>query len=239
MTDKTDNTHKTQDEFDVRNFFKRWPKFYFFVATVFGPLMFSGLSGKKFLEKYPRLGKTLNLGSGARVVGKGIINVDIHAYPGVEIVADACVVPLPNGSVARIISDNVLEHVKEPVKAVAEMHRLLEIGGLVYVATPFCYPYHSSPSDFTRWTSQGLIQLFNNFEVVEIGVRAGPFSSLTVNLNHLFATIFSFGSTKLYSLLLNLVMFVTFPIKLPDIIFNRWPKADIMAAQLYCVMRKK
>ena len=224
---------------DIRDFFKRWPKFYYFIAVVFGPLFFGGLSSHAFLKKYPKTGKTLNIGSGPKIIASDVVNVDIHPYRGVEIVADGSSIPLPDGSVARIISDNVLEHVKEPTRAVAEMRRLLEVGGIIYVATPFFYPYHSSPSDFTRWTIQGYKELFADFEMIESGVRAGPFSAMTTGLNHLLATVFSFGSLRLYSLVLNLVMFATFPIKLPDIIFNHWPYAETMAAQLYCVVKKK
>jgi SAM-dependent methyltransferase len=226
--------------FDIRNFFKRWPKFYFFVATVFGPLMFCGLSGERFLKKYPTEGKTLNLGSGPRKMSDAsVINVDIYPYAGVGIVADALAVPLPEGSVARIISDNVFEHVTNPQAAVSEMKRLLRQGGVAYIATPFLYPFHSSPSDYQRWTKEGLIQLFHEFELAEIGVRAGPFSALTVYLNHLLAMIFSLGSKRLSSLILNLVMFITFPIKLLDVIFNHWPNAEEISASLYCVVRKK
>ena len=202
-------------------------------------MMFCGLSASAFLKKYQRDGKTLNLGSGPRIISSDVVNVDIHPYPGVSIVADATAVPLEDGSVARIISDNVLEHLIDPRAAVAEMKRLLQSGGMVYVATPFLYPFHSSPNDYQRWTKEGLIQLFQDFEIVEIGVRAGPFSALTVYLNHLFATIFSFGSQSLYSLVLNLVMFITFPIKLLDIVFNYWPNAVTMSAVLYCVAKKK
>lgn len=230
---------KTIETFDIRNFFKRWPQFYFFIGTVFGPMMFCGLSGKKFIQKYPYKGKTLNLGSGPRVLAEGVVNVDIHPYPGVELVADIHNVPLPDGSVSRIVSDNVLEHVKDPVSAVKEMHRLLSSGGYLYVSTPFMYPFHSSPYDFQRWTTEGLKELFQEFEIIEIGVRAGPFSALTVFLNHLFSTIFSFGSTRLYSVLLNLVMFITFPIKLLDLVFNYWPQADTIASVFYCVVQKK
>jgi len=224
---------------DIREFFKRWPKFYFFIAVVFGPLMFCNLSDKKFLAKYPRDGRTLNLGSGPRIIGSDVENVDIHPYKGVSIVADAANVPLPSGSVARIISDNVLEHVKNPQTAVAEMHRLLEPGGLAYISTPFLYPFHSSPSDYQRWSAEGLRELFAEFEVVELGVRAGPFSALTAYLCHLFGFILSFGSARLNSLLTNLVMFVLFPIKLLDLVFNYWPEAHTVAAVLYCVVRKK
>jgi SAM-dependent methyltransferase len=224
---------------DIREFFKRWPKFYFFVAIVFGPMMFCGLSAKKFLAKYPRGGRTLNIGSGPRIIGSEVENVDIHPYPGVSIIADATHLPLESNSISRIISDNVLEHVKNPQAAVAEMHRLLEAGGLAYIATPFLYPFHSSPSDYQRWSAEGLRELFAEFEVVELGVRAGPFSALTAYLCHMVGFIFSFGSAGLNSLLTNLSMFVLFPIKLLDLVFNYWPGAHTVAAVLYCVVRKK
>ena len=138
---------------DIRDHFKKWPAFYFFIATVFGPMLFCGISAEKFLKNYSRKGKTLNLGSGPRVYKKhDVMNIDIHPYPGVELLADVCAVPFPDASVARIVSDNVLEHVATPQKAVAEMYRLLETGGLAYISTPFLYPFHSSPSDFQRWT---------------------------------------------------------------------------------------
>lgn len=237
--DMRSDNKKNIDTFDIRNFFKRWPKFYFFIATIFGPMMFCGLSALEFLRRFPSDGKILNLGSGPRVIREDVVNVDFYPYEGVSFVADVLAVPLPDNSVARIISDNVLEHVKDPALAVKEMHRLLASGGYLYVSTPFMYPFHSSPYDFQRWTVGGVRELFRDFEVIEIGVRAGPFSALTVFLNHLFATIFSFGSIRLYGLLLNLVMFLTFPIKLLDLIFNHWPKADTVAAVLYCVVRKK
>ncbi len=224
---------------DAREFFKRWPRFYFFIATIFGPMMFCGLSAKKFLKRYPSHGRILNLGSGPRIIAPHVTNVDIHPYPGVEIVADVCNVPLPDGSVARIISDNVLEHVRDPRAAVGEMHRLLQVSGYAYIATPFLYPFHSSPSDYQRWSVEGLKELFREFETVEIGTRAGPFSALDVYLCQLTGAVFSFGSPVANSLITNLAMFVFFPVKLLDIIFNYWPGSETMAAVLYCVVRKR
>jgi len=225
---------------DIRSFFKRWPRFYFFIATVFGPVLFVGLGSEAFLKKYPTSGRILNLGSGPRILKHpNVTNVDIHPYKGVSIVADIKSVPLEGGSASRIISDNVLEHVPDPQKAVAEMHRLLEKDGLAYIATPFLYPYHSSPYDYQRWTKQGLIELFRDFDVVEIGVRSGPFSALEVYLCHLLGVLFSFGSVRLNSLITNAAMFVLFPIKLLDFVFSYVPQADTMASVLYCVVRKK
>jgi SAM-dependent methyltransferase len=225
--------------FDARTFFKRWPGFYYFIATVFGPMMMRGLSARAFLSRYPQRGKTLNIGSGPRILGTEVTNIDIHPYPGVSITASADSIPLPSESIARIISDTVLEHIANPAPAVAEMHRLLEKGGLAYVSIPFLYPYHSSPHDYQRWTIEGVRVLFSKFEIVELGVRAGPFSALTAYLCHLFGVIFSFGYAPLESILVNAFMFIFFPIKFLDLIFNYWPKADRVSALLYCVVRKK
>ncbi len=223
----------------LRSFFKRWPVFYYFVAIIFGPLMFGGLSPRKFLKKYHQAGKTLNIGSGPRKLGSDIVNVDIYPYKGVDIVADALTIPVPNGSFSRIISDNVLEHISNPKSAIAEIYRILSPGGYAYICTPFMYPFHVSPDDFQRWTQEGMCELMKDFEILEIDLRAGPFSTLTVILCYLCATIFSFGFKKLYWLLVNLFMLVFWPIKLFDIVFNHWPGAINMAAVLYCVVKKK
>jgi SAM-dependent methyltransferase len=224
---------------DLRSYFKRWPRFYFFVMIVFGPILFTGLSPKVFLRRYPSTGKVLNVGSGPRRIAAGVINIDLHPYAGVDILADASSIPLSDGSVGRIISDNVLEHVENPTAVVAEMYRLLESGGMAYIAIPFIYPFHSSPNDYQRWTKPGLAELFKRFEIVDTGVRAGPFSALVAYMCHLCGFLFSFGSARLDSLITNLAMFVFFPIKFLDTVFSRWPRAENMAAVLYCVIRKK
>lgn len=223
---------------DVRNFFKRWPRLYYFTMVVFGPVLFCGLSGAGFLRKYPSSGKKLNIGSGPRRLAPDVVNVDVQRHEGVQIVADACAVPLVDGSASRIVSDNVLEHVREPQKAVKEIYRLLESGGLAYVATPFMYPFHSSPSDYQRWTKEGLIELFSDFEIVEIGVRSGPFSALDAYLCHMTGFVLSFGNAALDSFFTNLAMFLFFPIKLLDVVFCRWPGAEKVASVLYCVVKK-
>lgn len=232
--------NETIASFDVRSFFKRWPFFYYTIAVIFGPLMYGGVSVRRFVKQHPTNGKILNIGSGPRVIDPQIVNVDIHPYPGVSLlIEEDGKVPLADGTVSQVISETVLEHVKGPEASVKEIYRLLSDGGLVYATIPFLYPYHSSPSDYKRWTMSGILELFEEFEIVEIGVRAGPFSALTVYLNHLFSVIFSFGSKRLASLLLNLVMFVTFPIKLLDLIFNHWPNAEEVSAVFYLIARKK
>jgi SAM-dependent methyltransferase len=227
----------TQDS--IRNFFKRWPAFYYFVATVFGPMMFTGVSAQLFLRRFPKEGLTLNLGSGPRRLGADIKNIDILPFPGVDVVSSLESLPFTEGNISRIVCDNVLEHVEDPYKAVAEIHRVLQPNGLLYVALPFLYPFHNSPNDFRRWTDEGIKRMLQQFEIVRLGVRAGPFSALTVYACYFFATLFSFGSLRLYDLLVNFSMLLFFPLKTLDIIFARFPYSIRMASVLYCVAQKR
>ena len=75
-----------------------------------------------------------------------------------------------------IICKNVLEHVKAPVRAVEEMHRVLKTGGLLYCSVPFLHPYHGSAKlqlpDYWRFTHEGLELLFSCFAETRV-FRAG------------------------------------------------------------------
>ncbi len=224
----------------IRDFFKRWPTFYYLVEIVFGHTLLLGMNPKDFLRKYAAEGEVINVGSGPRRLGPEVKNVDKFQYEGVDILSDIeDMQPFGDASVARIVCDNVLEHLPHPYKAVSELKRILKPGGFLYISTPFYYPFHPSPSDFTRWTKEGLLQLFEEFEVMEVGVRSGPFSSLTVTLSYLFATVFSFGNDFLYWFLLDASMFLFFPIKFLDVFVNRLPHAANMAAVLYLVVKKR
>lgn len=226
-------------ETQLRDFFKRWPRFYYFIANIFGPMWFSGLSAENFLHKYISSGKKLNLGSGPRILGDDIINVDIFPFPSVKMVADISRLPLSDDSVSQIVCDNVLEHVENPAGVIAEIYRVLEKGGTAYFCNPFLYPFHASPNDFFRWTDVGFLKMIDRFELLEKGVRSGIFSALSAYLCYLLATLFSFGSKNLYWLLVNLSIFIFFPIKLLDAIFCKLPFTENTAAILFYVVRKK
>lgn len=228
-------------ETQLRDFFKRWPQFYYFVARVFGPTWFSGLSAEEFLRKYTSSGsgKKLNLGSGPRTLSADVTDVDIFPFPNVQIVVDIKKLPLPNASVSQIVCDNVLEHVEEPAEVVAEIYRVLEDGGTAYFCNPFLYPFHASPNDFYRWTDAGFLKMISRFELLEKGVRSGIFSTLSAYLCYLLATLFSFGNKNLYWFLVNLSIFIFFPIKLLDALFCKLPFTENTAAVLYYVVRKK
>jgi SAM-dependent methyltransferase len=64
---------------------------------------------------------------------------------------------------------SVLEHVRRPQKAISELYRVLEPGGLIWVQVPFLFPYHESPSDYWRTSPDGLRLWMAEFEELRCG----------------------------------------------------------------------
>jgi len=67
-----------------------------------------------------------------------------------------------------VVCTEVLEHVKQPFKAVAEIYRVLKPGGVAVVTTPFNFRIHGPAPDCWRFTRQGLEVLFSDFEILEL-----------------------------------------------------------------------
>jgi SAM-dependent methyltransferase len=128
---------------------------------------------------------------GGREPGKGmadlrrderidLLETDIDVGPSTRLVCDAHQLPFADGSVDGIVAQAVLEHVLDPHRCVAEIHRVLRRDGLVYAETPFVYRRHGGPFDFSRFTFLGHRRLFRRFQEVSSGLVVGPGSALAV-----------------------------------------------------------
>ena len=91
-----------------------------------------------------------------------------------QFVADAHRIPFADGSVDAVVVQAVLEHVLDPARVVAEIHRVLRPDGLVYAETPFLQQVHEGAYDFTRFTESGHRWLFREFSRTDSGVVGGP-----------------------------------------------------------------
>src|SRR5258708_3920650 len=70
----------------------------------------------------------LNLGCGPALM-EGFVNVDIFAWPGVDVIADLDQPwPFEDGSCEFIVAAHVLEHLTEPVLFMKEAWRVLRSG---------------------------------------------------------------------------------------------------------------
>lgn len=114
-----------------------------------------------------------------------VVGFDIVRSPLTQFVADAHRIPLPSRSVDAVLAQAVLEHVLEPEQVVAEIHRVLADGGLVYAETPFLQQVHAGAHDFGRWTASGHRYLFRRFDEIAAGTVAGPGTQLLWSADHL------------------------------------------------------
>ena len=221
-----------------KNFFKRWPKFYNFLFAVIGPSLLTGLTSARFVRRFPASAAVLHAGSGSRRISPTAINVDMFEFPGVDVVADLAALPFRDGVFDAVSCEQVLEHVSHPGRVTAELLRVTRSGGLIHLASPFVFPWHASPSDYHRWTLEGLATLFPGCALVEKGVTAGPCSALTALLATTLATLLSFGSVMLFSFFEHVFYVLLIPLKLLDLLAARLPGAELCAANLYIVLRK-
>lgn len=119
-----------------------------------------------------------------------IVAFDIYASSHTQFVADAHRIPLADASMDAVWIQAVLEHVLDPWQVVAEIHRVLRDGGVVYAETPFLQQVHEGPYDFTRFTESGHRWLFRRFEAIDSGVVMGTASQLLWSIEHLFRGLF-------------------------------------------------
>jgi ubiquinone/menaquinone biosynthesis C-methylase UbiE len=65
-----------------------------------------------------------------------------------------------------VISDQVLEHIDEPQKAISESLRVLKIGGIAIHTTCFMNYIHPDPKDLWRFTPAALRYLCREFSEI-------------------------------------------------------------------------
>lgn len=77
--------------------------------------------------------------------------------------------PFENESFDSIICSQVLEHVFEPKEFLNEINRVLKPNGKILLTIPFVWDEHEQPYDFARYSSYGLIYLFeqSGFKVLK------------------------------------------------------------------------
>ena len=109
---------------------------------------------------------------GARYVGIDIQDADKFGYSnGDAIRFDGATISLPDESVDHFLCTEVLEHVADAGKLVAEMYRVLKKGGTGIVTVPWSARFHYIPFDYHRFTPSALEPMFRAFSSVTIEPR--------------------------------------------------------------------
>jgi SAM-dependent methyltransferase len=93
---------------------------------------------RRLLESCPE-GHILDIGSGTAHIKElraDVISADILAFPGIDIVADAHLLPFQDGYFAGIVMLDVLHHLERPIDFLKEAARVLRPGGRVAMIEP-------------------------------------------------------------------------------------------------------
>jgi len=193
------------------------------------------------LKKIPREAIILNIGSlskNLRLLHKGILNLDICYYLNIDLIADASELPFRNESMDMIIFKNVLEHIKNPTKAINEIERVLKKGAYIYIKVPFLQPFHAVPDDYQRYSENGIKELFKNYKEQEFGVSVGGGSMISWLLREYLAILTSFGNQKIYLLGINFWGWLTFWLKYSDLLLKNNKLSSHIASAFYGVYQK-
>ena len=111
--------------------------------------------------------KVLVIGAGQKtayykeIFGEKTVTSDVHLQYGVDLVLDAHYIPFANETFYIVLAQQVLEHCIKPWQVSEEFERIVKKDGLIQIEVPFCFPYHSAPYDFYRYTYSGLRSLLD------------------------------------------------------------------------------
>lgn len=83
--------------------------------------------------------------------------------------------PLADSSFETVLLTDVLEHIPEPMRVMAEIARVLRPGGKLIVGVPFIYWLHEEPHDYYRYTEFALRRFcrLSGFRVLELESYGG------------------------------------------------------------------
>lgn len=134
-------------------------------------------------------GRVLDVGGRRRARGRfrppaGVawvrLNVDPRDEP--DVVADAQALPVAAGVVDWVVCLETLEYVETPARAVAELGRVLRVGGHALVSVPFLHRA-DAVTDRHRFTETALRELLQSAGLVVVEIVAqGRFFTVLANM---------------------------------------------------------
>lgn len=183
----------------------------------------------------------LNVGAGKTRLHPRLVNLDVSPGPNVDCCASAEAIPFADSSFAIVVSQETLEHVQDPWLAVREIHRVLKVGGTFYCQVPFVIGYHPGPTDFWRFTKEGIRELVERagFVCSDIGIAVGPATGFYRIAVEFVAVAASGIWSGLYYPAKGAGAFLFYPLKWLEPLLLRVAQADRIAGGYYVIARKE
>ena len=128
----------------------------------------------------------LNIGSGPHPP-KGQVNLDIHPFPGVDIVHDIQQPwPFPDLTFSRINAHHVLEHLSALIPAMNQAYRCLKFGGTISIKVPWWSGEwaHGDPSHIRFFDHNSFSPFSDWWQDYRHLAIAGPWLKLSQTYTH-------------------------------------------------------
>jgi SAM-dependent methyltransferase len=183
------------------------------------------------LAMLPQGARILDVGAGGRRITPNIVTFDAASGPNVDVVGDIHHLPIDDDSFDCVFCTGTLEHVPNPWQAIREINRVLKPGGLVHIDVPFIQGYHADPTDYWRFTLDGLRLLCECFKELDAGVHIGPTCGLVWVAREWADSLTA--NRFLSNLFLIIVALATAPLKYLDYLAIRSPKNHRVASAVY------
>jgi SAM-dependent methyltransferase len=170
----------------------------------------------------------LEVGAGSSHLHPDLITLDLVAAPTIDVCASAEHLPFPDGVFDLVVSQEVLEHVRDPFQAMREMRRVLKEGGRVYCQVPFIIGYHPGPTDFWRFTREGILELVEKagLRPYEMALAVGPGTGFYRIAVEFLAVLVSRFAKPLYLPAKGAFALLLCPLKWLDPFLSKSPGAD-------------
>jgi SAM-dependent methyltransferase len=114
---------------------------------------------------------SLQIGARDRKYAPHWVSIDLYdTSPIIDFQYDVHDMPFAPETFEFVACNAVLEHVENPTKAIAELHRVLRPGGEIWVEVPMTQPYHPAPNDYWRVSHKGILIWMKAFTELSSGL---------------------------------------------------------------------
>ncbi len=170
----------------------------------------------------------LEVGAGSSRLHAALVTLDLVPGPTIDVCATAECLPFSDGVFDVVVSQEVLEHVRDPFRAMQEMRRVLKPGGLIYCQVPFVIGYHPGPTDFWRFTREGIRELIEQagLRCHQINIAVGPGTGFYRIAVEFLAVLVSRFAESMYLPAKGVFALFLYPLKWLDSVLSKSPQAD-------------
>lgn len=154
------------------------------------------LENEEFAATVPPGARVLDAGSGTAPYRPLFDHADYESadfqqvdktYTPPTYVCDLADIPVEDERFDYVVFNQVMEHLPEPSKVLAELFRVLAPGGRMIYTGPLFFEEHEAPYDYYRYTRFGLEHLFAQagFDVDRLDWLEGYFGTVGYQLNRM------------------------------------------------------